>query len=107
MKLCSIGLKREQYDTWINCGELFYNRNNGGAWINLTAMRVGLLQGRLYETITPPVYLSGDIYAGTQWVGFINTTDAETGTWYTITLLLIPFVEPSRMGIVRLMIDEG
>ena len=93
-------VKREQQNQWIKCAEMFYDPSDGDICINFTALRLGLLQGKAFEC-SEDIYIAGDIYVGDQWIGFINSTDAPTGAWYTATILLIPCAKPSEMGIIR------
>lgn len=100
MLVAKLGLKRDSGE-WIHCGDLYVNPSTAHAWVNLSAVREGLLQGRALKA---GPYIEGDLMYGSQKIGFINTSETGTGVWYTATFLLIPVVKPAPLGIIRVEI---
>ena len=98
-----LGFKRESGLTpWVKCAELNV-QPSGEAAVAFTGLRLGLLQGRAFDGSLAP-YLDGDLYYTNQWVGFMQTSETETGTWYTAVIEVIPVVNPSPSGIAVLKI---
>jgi hypothetical protein len=94
-----LGLKREvQINPWVKCAELHVHPS-GKAHLSITALRVGLLQGRAFDGALTP-FLDGDIFVASQWIGHIMTNETETGTWYTAVIELIPVLQASPAGII-------
>jgi hypothetical protein len=94
-----LGFKRDSgINPWVKCAELNV-MPTGEAVLSFTAIRQGLLQGRAFDGAFAP-YLDGDIYCGSQWVGFMQTAETDTGVWYTAIIEAVPFASPSPAGIV-------
>lgn len=101
-----LGFKRVSHlNPWVKCAELNV-QPTGEAVVSFTGLRLGLLQGRAFDNALTP-YLDGDLYYLDQWVGFMQTNETETGTWYTAVIEVIPVVVPSPSGIAVLKIKDS
>ena len=105
MILCKLGIRRDvKINPWVSAGELHFSPS-GKAHLSMSALTTGLLLGRAMVEDAP--YLDGDIYSGDQWIGFMMTSETDTGVWYTSVIELIPMVSPSPAGRIVLEVKDA